>query len=70
MSWTATLPTGRGLFAFNTLDEAVAAFAEIDADYDLHAKAALEIAQDARDARDETLNLLGRDDLVHRIVDG
>ena len=38
------LPTGRGLLRFSTLDEAVAAIAEIDADYAAHAAAATEIA--------------------------
>jgi hypothetical protein len=38
------LPTGRGLLRFRTLDEAVAAIAEIDADYAAHAAAATEIA--------------------------
>lgn len=39
------LPTGEGLFAFNTMDEAVAAFEAISADYDRHSKAAHDIAQ-------------------------
>jgi hypothetical protein len=56
--FAATLPTGRGLFAFNTLDEAVAAFAEVDADYDLHARAALEIAQEYFDAQRVLAKLL------------
>ena len=38
------LPTGRGLLRFRTLDEAVAAIAEIEADYTAHAAAAAEIA--------------------------
>src|SRR5205814_1987285 len=38
------LPTGRGLLRFRTLDEAVAAVAEIEADYAAHAAAAREIA--------------------------
>ena len=38
------LPTGRGLLRFRTLDEAVAAIAEVDADYAAHAAAATEIA--------------------------
>ncbi len=40
------LPTGHGLFSFRTLDEAVAAIAEIEADYAAHAAAAREIAAD------------------------
>jgi hypothetical protein len=40
------LPTGEGLFAFNTSDEAVAAFEAIEADYDRHSRAAREIAEE------------------------
>ncbi|HXG19237.1 MAG TPA: hypothetical protein VNN62_09220 [Methylomirabilota bacterium] len=38
------VPTGRGLFAFSTMEEAVTAFAAINADYVHHARAAREIA--------------------------
>jgi hypothetical protein len=40
------LPTGEGLFAFNTTDEAVAAFEAIEADYERHSRAAREIAEE------------------------
>jgi GT2 family glycosyltransferase len=40
------LPTGRGLFAFDTLDEAAAAVEAINADYAGHRVAAREIAQE------------------------
>jgi hypothetical protein len=40
------LPVGRGLFAFKTLDDAVAACDEIAADYRLHCSAAREIASE------------------------
>jgi hypothetical protein len=40
------LPTGEGLFAFNRLEEIVAAFDAIDADYDKHSRAARGIAED------------------------
>jgi hypothetical protein len=40
------LPTGEGLFAFTTIDEAVAAFEEIESDYDHHSRAAAEIADE------------------------
>jgi hypothetical protein len=40
------LPTGEGLFAFNSLEDIVAAVEAIDADYDRHSRAALSIAQD------------------------
>jgi hypothetical protein len=40
----AVLPTGRGLFAFRTLDEAAAAVDAIASDYGSHSRAAVEIA--------------------------
>ena len=39
------LPTGEGLFAFRTADEAVAAIESIEADYERHSRAAREIAE-------------------------
>ena len=39
------LPTGRGLFGFSTLDEAVAAVETINADYEQHSRAAGELAR-------------------------
>jgi hypothetical protein len=38
------LPTGEGLFAFSTLDQAVAAFEEVRSDYLRHCRAARSIA--------------------------
>jgi hypothetical protein len=40
------LPTGEGLFAFNTLDEIVDAFAAIRSNYDKHSRAARAIAEE------------------------
>lgn len=40
------LPTGEGLFAFNTTEEALAAIEEINLDYEKHSRAASEIAQE------------------------
>jgi hypothetical protein len=40
----AVLPTGEGLFAFNTVEEIAAAFEAIDSDYARHRRAAREIA--------------------------
>ena len=40
------LPTGEGLFAFNTMDEILAAFDAIRSDYGRHARAAREIANE------------------------
>lgn len=38
------LPTGEGLFAFNTMEEIVAAFGAINADYERHSRAARKLA--------------------------
>ena len=40
------IPTGRGLFAFETKDDVLAAFETINSDYITHARAAREIAQE------------------------
>jgi hypothetical protein len=40
------LPTGEGVLLFSDLDDAVAALAELDADYERHARAAREIARE------------------------
>ncbi|MEX2658824.1 MAG: hypothetical protein WD232_03930 [Acidimicrobiales bacterium] len=44
------LPTGEGLFAFDTSDDAAAAMLEVERDWDRHAKAAAGIARDHFDA--------------------
>ncbi|HZS11699.1 MAG TPA: hypothetical protein VFA38_05570, partial [Nitrospirales bacterium] len=41
-----TLPTGEGLFAFRTVDEAAAAVEAVNADYARHSRAARDIARD------------------------
>ena len=46
----AVLPTGAGLFPVTTLDEAVAAVEEIEADYARHRRAAREIARERFEA--------------------
>ena len=46
----AVLPTGEGLLAFSTVEEAVASIKEIEANYERHAKAAREIAAEYFDA--------------------
>ena len=43
--WSRVLPTGAGLFAFTTLEEAVAALDEIQSDHASHARAAREVAE-------------------------
>ena len=42
----AVLPTGEGLFAFNTMDDVIAAFNAIQSDYDKHSRAARAIAEE------------------------
>jgi hypothetical protein len=44
------IPTGRGLFAFSTVDEALAALETINHDYRAHARAAREIAREYFDS--------------------
>ena len=56
----AVLPTGRGLFAFQTLDEAIEAVDAIASDYDAHARAATEIADAYFRAESVVAHLLER----------
>jgi hypothetical protein len=49
--WTAHLPSGGGLLAFSTPDEALAAIDRVNADYDRHRRQAAEIAREHFDAR-------------------
>jgi hypothetical protein len=46
----ATLPTGEGLIAFSTPDEAVAGVEEIEGSYERHARAARELAEEYFDS--------------------
>ena len=55
-----TLPTGRGLFAFGTPDEAVAALTEIEADYPAHCVGARRIAVEYLRAETVLGDLLAR----------
>jgi len=54
------LPTGRGLFAFSTLEEAADAVEQINADYALHSRAAREIAEEYFSAERVLASLLER----------
>ncbi len=45
------LPTGNGLFAFSTPDEALAAIEDVAGNYERHCSAALEIAYEYFDAK-------------------
>ena len=47
----AVFPTGEGLFAFSTTEEALAAVDAINSDYERHCRAAREIAEEYLDAR-------------------
>jgi hypothetical protein len=44
--FSKVLPTGEGLFAFTTMDDILAAFEAIRADYDRHSRAARAIAEE------------------------
>ena len=54
------LPTGRGLFAFRTLDEAINAVEQVNADYATHSRAAREIAHEYFAAERVLSSLLDR----------
>jgi hypothetical protein len=58
------LPTGEGLFAFEDLDDVVAAFAEIDGDYSRHSGAARALAEEYLDS-DRVLGRLLEDAGLH-----
>jgi hypothetical protein len=49
--WTAHVPSGEGLVAFTGMNDAIAGIDSINADYDRHARRALEIAREHFDAR-------------------
>jgi hypothetical protein len=59
-AFDAVLPTGEGLFAFATPDEAAAAFDDVAADYARHSAAALAIAREHFDAESVLADLLDR----------
>src|SRR5262249_55875086 len=44
--FSTVLPVGEGLFAFNTMEDTIAAFEAIQADYDRHSRAARRIAEE------------------------
>ena len=54
------LPTGAGLLAFETMDEALAGMAEIDANYEHHCRAARQLAESHFDARKVLTDLIER----------
>jgi hypothetical protein len=54
------IPTGRGLFAFTTMDDILAAVDAIESDYDRHARAASEIADAYFGAETVVASLMSR----------
>jgi hypothetical protein len=60
--FSSFLPCGKGLLAYSTRDEATAAIQQLRKDYDMHCRAAREVAEEFFDAR-KVLN-----DLLERIV--
>jgi hypothetical protein len=58
------VPTGQGLFAYQTMEEAVDALARIDADYPAHAAAARRIAAEHFDSRNVLRRLLADAELA------
>jgi hypothetical protein len=42
----SVLPTGEGLFAFNTMEEILTAFEAVNSDYEKHSRAARDIAEE------------------------
>jgi hypothetical protein len=52
------IPTGEGLFAFSTMEEAVGAIEAVESDYERHCRAAREIAEEYFDARKVLAKLL------------
>jgi hypothetical protein len=56
--WTAHLPSGDGLLAFSSPEDAVAAIDRINADYERHARSAREIAREHFDAGSVLARLL------------
>jgi len=49
--WSAHYPTGDGLFAFDTIGEAISSIDEINADYAYHSTEARALAERMFDAR-------------------
>ena len=58
--WSNVYPSGHGLFAFRTADEAVAGIEAINADYAAHSRAACELAAKMFDARVVLADLLAK----------
>jgi len=55
----SVLPSGEGLFAFNTVDDAIAAFEAVERDYERHSRAARDIAEEYFRAETVLSRMLG-----------
>jgi hypothetical protein len=58
--WSRIYPTGDGLFAFNTIEEAINGIDSVNADYAKHSAAARRLAEDMFDARKVLSAMLDR----------
>ncbi|HXI84231.1 MAG TPA: glycosyltransferase family 1 protein [Verrucomicrobiae bacterium] len=58
--WSNIYPTGHGLFAYQTIDEALAGVEAVSADYAAHSRAARELAGQMFDARNVLADLITR----------
>ena len=58
--WSNSYPTGHGLFAYQTIDEALEGIAAVNADYGAHSRAARQLAGQMFDARQVLDDLITR----------
>jgi hypothetical protein len=58
--WSHVYPTGRGLFAYQTIDQALAGIAAVNAGYAAHSRAARQLAVQMFDARKVLADLITR----------
>jgi hypothetical protein len=64
--FTRWLPTGRGVLSFDSIDTAIEAIAEVEADYAGHSRAARRIAEEYFDARVVLTDLLDQSLAQHQ----
>jgi len=58
--WSHVYPTGRGLFAYQSLNEALAGIEAINADYAAHSRAARQLTEEMFDARKVLTDLIAK----------
>jgi hypothetical protein len=58
--WSNIYPTGRGLFAYQTIDEVLTGIEAVNADYATHSRAARQLAAQMFDARQVLAELITR----------